>query len=245
MRKQSRKRIVESILVFGVLGLLILIPNVKALSFTYNDDVWTYLTVSGPDLTKAGNTESYTVSGKLSVTASGSVHIRFWLDTSSQLSKIVLEEDVLPSGTYGAGYTFTKTYQVFIPADAINNKYIYAKMDTSTRHFSNFGISLVQNPTYSELQSQVASLQSQVSNLQSQVTSLQGQIDTLQTNNTNLQTQVNSLSSQVGSLQSQVSDMNSKNTLSTNLLYVATVLTVVFIATTIYFAVRKPKAKTT
>lgn len=237
MRKQSRKRIVESILVFGVLGLLILIPNVKALSFTYNDDVWTYLIVSGPDLTKAGNTESYTVSGKLSVSASGFVHIRFWLDTSSQLSKVVLEEDVLPSGTRDAGYTFTKTYQVFIPTDAINNKYIYAKMDTSTRHFSNFGISLVQDPTYSELQSQVTSLQSQVN-------SLQGQVSSLQTNNTNLQTQVNNLNSQVSSLQSQVSDMNSKNTFSTNLLYVATVLAVVFIATTIYLAVRKPKAKT-
>jgi len=236
MKTQGNIPFFVGILIVGILSMASLTPNAKAHSVTYNDDVWTYLIVSGPDLTKPGDTESYTVSGRLSVTAYGSVHIKFWLDTSSEPNKVILEEDALSYGTYSAGYTFTKTYQVFIPADAINNKYIYAKLDTTSRHFSNFGISLIQNPTYTELQSQVTLLQSQVNSLQSEKTSLQSQVDSLQS-------QVNDLQTNKTNLQSQVDSLQSESSTTRNLVLLFGVLTAVFIVTTIYFAIRKPKVK--
>lgn len=90
------------------------------------------------------------------------------------------------------------------------------------------------------LQSQVSTLQSDKSSLQSQVSSLQLEVSDLQTDNANLQSQTTSLNSQVNNLQSQLSDAHAQNTLTTNLALLGILLAVVFVATTIYFAVRKP-----
>ena len=37
----------------------------NAEAFSYSDDVWNYLTITGPDLVKPGDVGSYTVSGML------------------------------------------------------------------------------------------------------------------------------------------------------------------------------------
>jgi len=249
--KRDKKLLVLGVLIMGILGLG-LTPTAKTLSFTYSDGVIAYLTVSGPDLAKPGNTESYTVSGSFTVVANDFVHITLWLETSSQFSKVVLEEDPLPPGTYSAGTTFTKTYQVFIPNDAVNNRYIYANMTTSIRQFSKIGISLVQNLTYTELQFQVTSLQSQVSSLRTQNDNLQSQVNSLQTEKSELQSQIDSLNSnvtdlesQINSLQSQLNDLRVQDMNATNLSLFSMGIAAVFVATTIFFAVRKPKVKTT
>lgn len=241
--KKDKKLLVFGVLMMGILWLSSA-PNAKALSFTYSDNVIAYLTVSGPDLVKPGNTESYTVSGKFAVVTNDFVNITLWLETSSQSSKVILEGYVLRPGTYGAGYTFTNTSQVFIPNDAVNDRYIYANMTTSIRQFSKIGISLVQNVTYAQLQSQVTSLQSQVNNLQADKTKLQSQIDSLNSNVTDLKSRNNDLNTQMSSLQSQLNDIRVQDTNATNLSLFAMVLAGVFIVTTIFFAVRKPKVKT-
>lgn len=236
MRKGSRL-LVFSVLAMGILWLS-LAPNAKALSFTY-DDPSINLTVSGPDLAKPGNTESFTVSGSFTVgTIYDFVNITLWLETSSQPSKVILEKVALPPGAYNEGYTFTKTFQVFIPNDAINDRYVYANMTTNIRQFSKIVISLVQNPTYTELQSQATSLQSQVNSLQADKNELQSQIDSLNSNITDLETKINGL-------QSQLRDIRLQDTNATNLSLVAIGIAAVFIATTIFLVFRKPKVKTT
>lgn len=198
------KSVIFSLLII-VIGTISSIPTTKALNLTYNDGT-TNLTITGPDVTRGGITESYTVSGQLLIHAQTRIHITLSLDTSSQLSKVILEDDTMPNGTYDAGFTFTKPYHVFIPTDAKNNTYIYAKIETLSMNFSS-GVSLIQYPTYNDLRYQIASLQSQVNNLQTNKTGLQAQVDTLQRDKANLQAQVTSLQTDKAILQSQISNL--------------------------------------
>jgi len=243
MRKGSGL-LVLGVLIMGILWLS-LAQNAKALSFTYSDPSIN-LTVSGPDLAKPGNTESYTVSGSFTAgTLYDFVNITLWLETSSQPSKVILEEVALQPGSYNLGYTFTKTFQVFIPNDAVNDRYVYSNLTTSIRQFSKISVSLVQNPTYTELQSQVTSLQSQVNSLQADKNELQSQIDSLNSNVTDLKSRNSDLNAQMNSLQSQLNDIRVQDTNATNLSLLAIGIAAVFVATTVFFALRKPKVKTT
>ena len=230
--------------VLAAQSLWVAFPTARALSLNYTDDVWAYLTVSGPDLTRPGSVESYIVSGKLTVTMTGYVHITFWLDTSSQASKVVCEDDAMSPGPSGAGYAFTKIYQVCIPADALDNRHVYVKLDVSGKHFSSFAVTLVQNQTKSELQSQIASLQSQLSNLLSQVASLQSDKASLQANGSDLRNQIDSLTAQANGLQSQVDDVRAQSINTTSLFWVTTAVAAVFAFTTVFLSVRGRRRKT-
>jgi hypothetical protein len=229
--------------VLAVQSLSAALPTTRALSLSYTDDVWAYLTVSGPDLTRPGTVESYVVSGKLAVTTTGYVHVTFWLDTSSQASRVVCEDDAMSLGPSGAGYSFTKIFQVCIPADAVENRYVYAKLDVSGKHFSSFAVSLVQNQTESELQSQIAFLQSQVNNLLSQIAKLESDKASLQANGSDLRNQINSLASQANGLQSQVDDVRVQSSNVTSLFWVTTTIATVFALTTAFLSVRGRKRK--
>jgi len=225
-------------------GLFAALPTARAFSLNYADDVWAYLTVSGPDLIKPGSVASYVVSGKLAVTMTGYVHVTFWLDTNSQASMVVCEDDAMSPGPSGAGYTFTKVFQVCIPADAIDNHPVYAKLDVSGKHFSSFVVSLVQNQTISELQSQIATLQFQLRNLLSQVASLQSDKASLQANGSDLRNQINSLTAQADGLQSQVDDVRVQSSTATNLFWVTTAIAAVFAFTTVFLSARGRRRKT-
>ncbi len=229
--------------VLVVQGLSAALPTARALSLNYTDDVWAYLTVSGPDLTRPGSVEAYIVSGKLTVTMTGYVHITFWLDTSSQASKVVYEDDAMSPGPSGAGYTFTKIYQVFIPADAIDNRHVYVKLDVSGKHFSSFAISLVQNQTNSELLSQIASLQSQLNNLLSQVAGLQSDKTSLQANGSDLKNQLDDLTAQTNGLQSQVDDVRAQSSNAASLFWLTTATAAVFAFTTAFSLIRGRRRK--
>ncbi len=194
-----------------------------AQAFTYSDDVWDYLTVTGPDLIKPGNVGSYTVSGRLSSAIPyGGVNVSFMVDTSSQLSKVILTDTPVPDvGFRPEGYNFTKTYQLAIPSDALNNRFVKAQLNATSRTFTAFGVSMVQSPSYSELESlvsslqaQIASLNSQITSLQSNVSSLQSQIQTLQSEKANLTSQLSNANAQISSLQSQITSLQSSYTSS-------------------------------
>jgi peptidoglycan hydrolase CwlO-like protein len=207
MKLRVRKRIVAFSLVFVVFGLLFMSPIVRALSLNYNDGVWQSLTIAGPDFTKPGNNEIFTVSGKLLVAANVSIHVTFSYYNSSQIFKSLFEDNALSAGTYSAGSSFIKSYPISIPSDAANNRYVYVTIDDFARnwHLSNYTISLIQNPNYTDLQSNASSLQSQVNTLQSQFANMQA-------NNTSLQSQVNSLQASNTALQSQVNGLQANNT---------------------------------
>ena len=64
-----------------------------------------------------------------------------------------------------AGTSFNQPYSVSIPSSLSNNNYIYATIDVGVKHFSNIILAVVQNPTYSQLQSQIVQLQSSIIDL--------------------------------------------------------------------------------
>ena len=216
--KINSLKVAVVVMAFAVLSSLAVTPT-AALTLTYSDSTWEYLTATGPSLTKAGNTEIYTITGKLSANASGAVHIKLWIINASQIYKVLLDDDALLNGNYLVNSSFAKSYTVVIPADVENNKYIYATVDAGTRHFSNFTISLVQNPVYPDLQSQLAQSQSQASayaaqvkDLQNQTSLLQSQLDSAQGDNAALQLQVQELEGNKTELQTQADGLQANNT---------------------------------
>jgi len=186
----------------------------SAFYFTYSDDTWEYLMAEGPDFVKAGNVESYTVTGKLLMEDGGPVHFYFWVNTQSQQYERILEDDAFPlmelGGHYPAGYTYSKTYQITIPSDTINNSYLWIKIDSESRHFSPVQISLVQDPSYDDLQQQIDNLNSLLNSTQSQLTSTQSSLDSANTQIDDLQTQLNNTQSQLDNAQSQISNLQSQ-----------------------------------
>jgi len=96
------------------------------------------------------------------------------------------------------------------------------------------------------------SLQTDYTGLQNDYNSLQASYTSLQSNHDALQTVYDSLNSTYNTLQSEYESLQSKHDVSTanldttrNLSYIFVITTGVFIVTAVYFAVRKPKVKTT
>ena len=94
------------------------------------------------------------------------------------------------------------------------------------------------------------SLQADHTDLQDNYNSLQTSYGSLQSSHNTLQTTYNSLNSTYNTLQSEYDSLKSKDEALTadlgstrNLSYIFIITTVVFIVTTAYFAVRKPKVK--
>ncbi len=234
MKTGNAKKTLVAILASLVLASIVLTPGVKALTFNYADNFLGSFTVnSTPDVTKPGNTVSANVTGVLKVSAQTVVlHIIFYVDTASQTARILNSQDLVLSGTAQN----SATAQIVVPLDALNNTYVYAVISNGTIVFSRILIALVQNPTYSELQTQIIQLRDNVTSLGAQVNSLQAQLNTAKANSTSLQNQLtdltatynelldnyNSLASssssdkstllnQISTLQGQLSSLNSSN----------------------------------
>ena len=209
MRTINKKQAIVSILAILVLASLLLAPSTNALGLNYSDNFFNYLSVtSSADVTKPGNFTTVTISGKLLVSQSAIFEVRFYVDTTAQLSALIGSTYLVLPVNYGVG---TVIYPILIPLGALNNTYVYASISNGTTVFSRVPITLVQNPTYSELQLQVSQLQSNVSSLTAQLNSLQNQLNTIQANNTNLQAQVNNLTSEKAALQVQVNNLQGNN----------------------------------
>jgi parallel beta-helix repeat protein len=89
------------------------------------------------------------------------------------------------------------------------------------------------NSTYDDLQMQINSVNTTCTNLSQSLTDLQEQLDSL---NSTLQTSINELQKQDDSINNQLNNVQ-------NIMYVFIALTIVLLATTVYLATRKPKAK--
>jgi hypothetical protein len=180
--KTGSKKIFISITFAAVLALLVLAPTAQALSFNTSDSSLSYLIVSAtPDVSKPGDsalgTVSVTVTGKLSGASnqSDTFHIKLYVDTTSQPAKTVAEGDlVLPAdATEGTAH-----FSVAIPSDAINNTYLHMDLIDSVKSYSKISLALIQNPTYSEIQSTIQTQRTNILDLQSNVQTLESNNNT-------------------------------------------------------------------
>jgi peptidoglycan hydrolase CwlO-like protein len=104
---------------------------------------------------------------------------------------------------YPAGFEYFKTPQFTIPSDTINNSYLWIKIDAEGRNFSSIPISLVQYPTYDDLQQQNNNLSSTLNDTQSQLTSVLSSLGSANSQINDLQALLNTTQSQLNSSQSQ------------------------------------------
>jgi hypothetical protein len=251
MKKQLKQLAIAFFVVIGVLSVVCAVPKGNALTVNYGDDYWNHVIVTGPDTVEPGNVESYTVEAKLRLQANTAVKVTFIVDTASEQSKIILEETPVPFLNYpggGAGYvagaTFSKTYKVTIPNDAINNTFVRCNIGTELASVST-AVSWVQDPTYSSLQDQISSLNSTLAILQStyggsasEIMSLQSLVLTLQSEKENLQNQLNAT-------QCSLDDANTKLNSSNYSMYGALLTAVVFIIVSVVLAVLLTRKRTT
>ena len=212
-----KKQLIVSALAIVVLTSIAFAPASKALNFNFKDNFLSSITVSGnPDVTKPGGIVTANVTGKLVLANQSAIfHIKFYLDTSTQSSLVLVEADLALPTNNRVG---TVQYAVPIPPEALNNTYLYASVYDDVRNFTKIPVSLIQNPTYTELQSQVSQLQTQVASLNAQLNNIQGnntglksQINTLQSEKASLQAQVNDLQAEKVTLQAQVSNLQANN----------------------------------
>ncbi len=168
MKNGRRKNLLLGILVAASLTMILFVPCAQALNQSFSDGILNFVIISGtPDVVKPGETVAVSISAKLvdSVNESDVLHVRLFVDTNSEPSKLVTQGDlVLPAGPNAS--TANGTYSVSIPADAISNTYLYATLSDNSHVYTKISIALIQTHTNSELQSQVNSLQSQNDSLQ-------------------------------------------------------------------------------
>ena len=160
MKTGHKKQLYIIIAVTAFLISLLSVPSTQALNFSSSDNSLNYLIVTGtPDLAKPGDTISVIITGKLAVAsnASDTFQITFIVDTASQPAKTITNGNlVLPGDATEA----TSSFSIAIPTDTITNTYLYMTMRDDSRTYSKIPITLIQNPTYLELQTQNNDLQS-------------------------------------------------------------------------------------
>ena len=173
VKEGHKKHIIMIIFATAILSTLVFTPSVQALSFNCSDNFVNYVTVSGsPDLAKPGDSITINVSGKLTLNATSQAdtfHVKFLVDTLTETQKPIAEGDLVLPADSSVG---TSQYSIAIPADVINNTYLYMSMTDGVRIYAQVSITLIQNPTYPDLQSQVQSLYSINNNLKSSNNSL-------------------------------------------------------------------------
>jgi len=173
MKARSVKKAIAVVFPFLIFASLILAPAAKALSFNYSDNLLGYFSVTcSSDIAQPESVITANITGRLSSTTAASqvvFHITYTVDTTSQLSKILNEQDmVIDSKTI----LKNSLSQIVIPSNAVNNAYVFAAVTNNSIVFAKIPIALVQNPTYLVLQSQVSNLNSSLINLLSNYTSL-------------------------------------------------------------------------
>ncbi len=225
MKSGHIKSVCAIIAILTLTASISILPNTKALNFSYTDNASFNLSISSSLSTvKAGDTPVFTITLTLNTYLVGNAHVRIWANTSSSATVDLVNENLMESLNWSSGTSFNKPYSISIPSSLLNNNYIYATIDVGTKHFSNIILAIVQNPTYSALQSQITQLQSDIidlnnelnqakadyANAQNQVQNLQNNLANLQGNNTSLQTQISNLSSEKASLQTQLANLQAQ-----------------------------------
>jgi predicted nuclease with TOPRIM domain len=199
MNAKHTKQILTMVFIVVVLSPLALGPSTNAISFNYSDNFLSVLSVSSSaDLAKPLDTILVNVTGRLAVTGQSVIfHVTYTVDTTSQPGRILNAQDLFLSSSTVSNSALA---QLIVPLDALNNAHIYASIGNGTIVFSKIPITLVQNPSYSDLQAQVNSLSATINSLQSNNGALQQQLNSLQNNNTNLQNQLSVLQTSYNNL---------------------------------------------
>jgi uncharacterized protein YlxW (UPF0749 family) len=212
----NSKKVCSLVLLLLTVTVLFFSSNVAALNFSYQDNVLGFISIaSTQDAVKPGSLLTTTITGMLPYTApAGHVivfHIAFSVDTASQQSKVLVEQDMVLDNKYTVKSLIA---QLMIPSDALNGAYIYATVTNGTITFSKVPIALIQNPLYSELQSQLDSLKGLLSDQQFNNTLLQNQLVLLQidynaslTNSSLLRNQIATLLTEKELLQNQLTTL--------------------------------------
>ena len=216
MKITLTRQILVAAFILMVLSSMALVQTTKALSFNYSDNFLSTFSVSSNiDIAKPGSSITATVTGQLAVNGQSTIfHIAFSVDTISQSGKVLDERDLVLSNI-----SRTAVAQLIVPSDALNNTYVFATIGNGTIVFSKIPITLIQNPLYSEQQSQIATLQNQLATALANSTTLQNQITILQSDKAALQGQLNSLNATLiglqstnSALQQQISILQTNNT---------------------------------
>jgi preprotein translocase subunit SecG len=167
MKMGRRKQIGAFIVATAFLTLILLAPSARALAFNATDASLSYIVVSGnPDVAKPGETVSVSVTGKLAIISnvSDTLHITIYVDSLTQPSQVISEGDLVLSAD---ATERTAHISVAIPTDVINNTYLYMSLTDNSRTYSKISLSLIQNPTYFDLQVQNSNLQTRNNELES------------------------------------------------------------------------------
>jgi hypothetical protein len=182
MKEGHKKQVFTVIFVTAFVVAFVLAPSVQALSFNCGDNFVNYVTVSGsPNLAKPGDAVIVNVSGKLAFNVTSQAdtfHVKFFVDTLTEPQKPVAEGDLVLPADSSIG---TAQYSIAIPANVINNTYLYMSLNDGIRTYAQISVALIQNPTYPDLQSQVQNLQSTNNALQSINNNLQSSNNSLTT----------------------------------------------------------------
>jgi predicted nuclease with TOPRIM domain len=219
MKLRKGRSVLATLLAGLILTLLVLAPSAQALTLNYSDSIWATLSVTGPDITKPGNSEVYTVQGRLAANMTGSVRLSLTLNSTAGATVALLSATVLASGNYITGNSFIQSYNVVIPSDAANNKYIYATVEAGASHLNTLVVSLVQSPTYGEQQTLIAQLQANVTDLSDEINSLKAQLNDAQAGSEGVQEQLESLNQTYNSLLNNYNSLiNSSNSDKSDLL---------------------------
>jgi hypothetical protein len=225
-----------------------------------------------PTLVEEGEpvTINVTIRNKGTTTASVSVKLYYGFDpTTGPLNLIEKETVTLESGvnetltfTWNTTNVDAGTYPIVAVAellggvtdinpddnmlkidDAVEVKALADYEDLLAKY-----ISLLAN--YSSLNSEYNALQATYNSLLTNYTTLKGDYDSLSSNYNTLEADYNSLESSYNSLNSTYNDLKSKYDALTadlgttrNLSYLFVITAIIFIATTTYLAIRKPKMK--
>ncbi len=216
---KNLKKAFVTFLIFSAVLPMLFSSSAAALSFSYQDNVLGNFSItSNQNATKPNGVVTVTVLCMLPSSASAPIvlHIIFQVDTAAQSAKVLNEQDMIVDSktTFKSSIT-----QIVVPSDAVNGAYVYATVTNGTITFSKIAVTLVQAPSYAELQTQVnllnASLISQQANntaLLINNTNLQNQLATLQTDYDALLVNCSNLQNNLATLINQSSSLSANNT---------------------------------
>jgi hypothetical protein len=169
MNTQNVKKGLITVMAGLVIASIMITPSAMAFTPSFTDPTSVDLSVSGSTSPlKPGDTVVFTVSLTLNTYLYGNAHVRIWLNTSSQATIYLVDQDLMAYRNWTAGSSFNQPYTVVIPSDAANNNYVYATVDVNSinsKRFPNLIVALIQNPTYSGLQTQNVQLQATLTSL--------------------------------------------------------------------------------
>jgi predicted nuclease with TOPRIM domain len=210
MKNKMWTLLLAGILVLSFLASSMLVPDTKALAFNYSDSTFfnNLSTTSSPDVVKPEGVVTVNITGKLAVNQSLIFSVSFYVATASQPSSLIGSTNMVLNSAVAT----VTNYPIIVPSNALNNAYVYATISNGTTTFSKILISLVQNPTYSELQALYNQLQTNMTNLKAEVTILQTQLDSANSNSTSLQNQLTNLNSTYRTLLANYTSLVSNST---------------------------------